>query len=297
MQLEDIRVSDLKLIKELAGVHSIRELARRISVDPQNLTKRIKQLEETLGAKIVNRSSKGISLTKQGDYLSKKFSDTVYSLENAFLFIQKSEHTKKRIRFCGRGYMISHFLYSCKAELLKEKNYVFDLMDLSPQKTEQAARSGLLDVILSFEDTLLGPNWMRKEVGTVRWGFFARKNHPLANKNNIRSLKNYDLLGFSYIENSRIAQVANANQIKLDASRSHGCENSRYSMQILKQTDSIACLPEIATQEEVDKGNLARLSVVLETQERPLILSINKDTISAAYAKKIRRVFTNNKPR
>ncbi len=291
MKIQDIKVSDLALIKELKGVHSIRELARRMSVDPQNLTKRIKMLEKTLGAQIVNRSSKGISLTQQGEYLSREFSDQFSSLTAAFQFVSDTNASKQRIRLCGRGFMVSHFLYRCGQDLLNTSDYHLDLMDLSPEQTERAARQGLLDIVLSFEDILLGPSWMRKEVGTVKWGFFARANHPLQETQEILSLKGNRLLGFSYIESDRIIQLANANQLDLNALRSHGCENSKYSLMILKKTDAIACLPDIAVQEELDAGSIIRLNVKQTLRQRPLVLSINKDYVSGKTAKDIASVF------
>jgi|GEM_PF-6156658 len=295
MKVQDIRISDLRLIKEMSGVHSIRELARKFSVDPQNLTKRIKQLEKTLGAKIVNRSSQGITLTEQGEYLSQQFSKHIKSIDESFQFIRSSEQAKQRIRICGRGFMVSHFLYLCSKEILSANTSFYDFMDLSPEQTERAARLGLLDIVLSFDDILLGSNWMRKKVSEVSWAFYARKNNPLAAKKKINSLKGYALLGFSYIENNRISQLGSPHQIGLDAERSHGCENSRYALQIVKSTDAITYLPDIAVHEDLDSGAIVELPVEQDSHSRPLVLSINKDNISAKKAREIIGIFTTEK--
>jgi DNA-binding transcriptional LysR family regulator len=131
---------------------------------------------------------------------------------------------------------------------------------------------------------------MRKEVGSVEWGFFARAGHPLQNNENIKSLAGYQLIGFSYIESDRVTQIANVHQLELNAQRFHGCENSRYSVQILKQTNAITCLPNISVQEELDNKTLVKLDVDIQHHQRPLVLSINKDYVSGSVARQITQV-------
>jgi len=57
----------LKYAVEVAKTQSISKAAENLYMNQPNLSRAIKQLEETLGISIFNRTSKGISVTPQGD--------------------------------------------------------------------------------------------------------------------------------------------------------------------------------------------------------------------------------------
>ncbi len=57
----------LKYAVEVAATHSISKAAENLYMNQPNLSRAIKELEESLGVQLFNRTSKGITLTRQGE--------------------------------------------------------------------------------------------------------------------------------------------------------------------------------------------------------------------------------------
>ena len=57
----------LKYAVEVASTHSISKAAENLYMNQPNLSRAIKELEESLGVQLFNRTSKGITLTHQGE--------------------------------------------------------------------------------------------------------------------------------------------------------------------------------------------------------------------------------------
>lgn len=67
-----MRDSDWKVIYELSKEMSISDVAEKLFYSQPSLTKKIQSMERELGVKILLRSSKGIKLTPEGEYLAKQ---------------------------------------------------------------------------------------------------------------------------------------------------------------------------------------------------------------------------------
>lgn len=291
MDFQNLRITDLIIIEQLPFVTSIRELARQQKMDPQNLTKRLAYIEKTLGFKIADRSVSGISLNERG---AETVSLVRQSLEILKKTTEKNIKKDRRLRICGRGFMVDFFLYKAFPKVVKEYPKVnFDCMDLSPELAERAARKGLLDFVLSFDDILLGSNWKKVYSVPVEWKLLVRKNHPLTRKKKLQSLENYPLLGFSYIESEQLVSRKSPLQEKLQASEASRVENSRYSVRIITQSDAVAYLPSISVIDELEHGLVECLDLEgFIPQSRKLCLHFNKDSMKTGEVKLITNALT-----
>ncbi|WP_126425384.1 LysR family transcriptional regulator [Brevibacillus marinus] len=63
---------DWQILYALYSEHNITRAAQNLFISQPTLTKRLKQIENELGVKIVNRGVKGVVFTPQGEYLAKK---------------------------------------------------------------------------------------------------------------------------------------------------------------------------------------------------------------------------------
>src|SRR5699024_11648882 len=67
MLLDD---KDWRLFQVLDDVRSIKSASKILYISQPAISLRIMRLEEILGVKLINRSPKGVQLTKQGDYFA-----------------------------------------------------------------------------------------------------------------------------------------------------------------------------------------------------------------------------------
>ena len=75
--------------------HSINRAARQLYITPQGLSKALKTLEQELGARLLNRSSSGISLTDSGSYLQEHLEDFLkqyYSIRRGIQSISQRQN-------------------------------------------------------------------------------------------------------------------------------------------------------------------------------------------------------------
>ncbi|NQZ00572.1 MAG: LysR family transcriptional regulator [Bdellovibrionales bacterium] len=278
--LENLRIKDLAMLSQIPFSGSIRELARQQKVDPQNLTKRILSIEESLGYKILNRSSKGYSISPEGEIIIEIITSALSDIESV-RDVERISNEKIRLRFCSRAYITEFVSGEVFAEFANSLPEVtFDFTDMSPERTERAGRMGLLDLIASFDDVVLGPEWQSINLGQIDWGVFVRKGHPLTKKPVISSLHGWQTVGFCYIEANRFIAKPSPIQKQMLSINGPGSENTRYSAQIIRHTDAVAYLPKIAMTENLERGEIIELEVeAIEPYSRQLVLHAHVDRV------------------
>ena len=87
-------IQDLEYFAAVCREHSINRAARMLYITPQGLSKAIKNLEQELGTRLLNRSSSGITLTESGRYLQEHLEDFLqqyYSIRRGIQSIGERE--------------------------------------------------------------------------------------------------------------------------------------------------------------------------------------------------------------
>ena len=88
-------IQDLEYFAAVCREHSINRAARQLYITPQGLSKALKTLEQELGARLLNRSSSGISLTDSGSYLQEHLDDFLkqyYSIRRGIQSISQRQN-------------------------------------------------------------------------------------------------------------------------------------------------------------------------------------------------------------
>ena len=102
-----MRDSDWHIIYELHKAQNITKAANTLYIAQPTLTKRLQYIEDELGVRIVNRSTKGVQFTREGEFLAKQ----------AGHYVQFLEGTRKRLEeFKAQGYgtvrIVSSYTFS-----------------------------------------------------------------------------------------------------------------------------------------------------------------------------------------
>lgn len=72
MDLSDLTVRDIALLTKLPSTTSLRVLAASMGVEPSNLPRTVKLLEEQLGVQLLHRSNLGVTATPEARAVAKK---------------------------------------------------------------------------------------------------------------------------------------------------------------------------------------------------------------------------------
>lgn len=265
--MNELSIRDFKILAELIHHQSLRSVSRTLNIDPQHLSKLLKNIEEKIGKTLLLRSPKGISPTPEAlEYA--EMAKNILLILNEFEDASKSKKQKKFIKhttltFASRVF-INTYCSPLIATLCEEQFPQFHLrfVDASPKKKEEWARQGLLDLVLSVGPLDLGKSWVGHVSGKIDWNFYARAGHPLGHQTTSQKLCDYPFIGFAYVDDNRIIELTKLSPAKLKSeSLSFMTETTLTSMNIAAATDHITYIPDIITRDMVKAGKLQKIVV------------------------------------
>ena len=80
--MEIIKDSDWEILYKLYETPNMTKVADMLYISQPSLTKRVKNMEKEFGVKIINRTSKGVKFTSEGEYLAKRAKEYMEFIKN-----------------------------------------------------------------------------------------------------------------------------------------------------------------------------------------------------------------------
>ena len=80
--MEIIKDSDWEILYKLYETPNMTKVADMLYISQPSLTKRVKNMEKEFGVKMINRTSKGVKFTSEGEYLAKKAKEYMEFIKN-----------------------------------------------------------------------------------------------------------------------------------------------------------------------------------------------------------------------
>ncbi|MEM7645926.1 MAG: LysR family transcriptional regulator [Pseudomonadota bacterium] len=280
--MENLKISDLKLVTLLGRFESLRAIARHIQSEPQNLSKKIETIEKSLGKKLIERSSKGISLTSDGVRVVGQTQRILVELAELEQSPEESSPFESHIDIVSRGYVIQFLCPFLVRHFQSHASQVgLGFMDLSPEETETSARNNLVNAVYSFGEVDLGKNWSREKVGDLPYCFAVRQGHPLSDEVSIDQFLQFKMVGGAYIINQRLIKPDLARIKGKPPLRGYDSENSMYSREIVLNSDQIGYFPMVTILQELENNELRSLKVKGHiVKKRPVFMHVQMDRIS-----------------
>lgn len=101
--------SDWIILDKLYKTPNITKVANMLYISQPSLTKRIKSIEEEFNIKIVDRTSKGVVFTPQGEYLAKKAEIYINFIEEIKNDLKQYDEESKGVITVGSSYTYGKF--------------------------------------------------------------------------------------------------------------------------------------------------------------------------------------------
>jgi DNA-binding transcriptional LysR family regulator len=285
MNINDLTFGSIALLARLPSTSSIRVLAQSLRIEASTVSRNIKALEETLGVRLVNRSSRGITPTAEGKILGQKAAEICEALRELKTQPNSALRPYKQFLNLGSRGFVNTFIAPilCKGLLSSTANHDLGLrfIDMSPQESIQAAKVSAVDMLVVFEKLNLGNAWETFEVGQIEWGLFASKENPIVN-----SGSKVDLMATrvghhcSFDGHNLVLNDGLLYDTKGCRQYGHGAQSAQTALAIASATDQLACVPKIVAL------TLARHSSVIEVPVEDLAifttvyLCINKERVN-----------------
>lgn len=182
---------DMKVLRSLLAVAdtgSITEAARRLGVSQPTVSRQIKDLEDELGCRLIERSNYSVRLTEDGMLLRRRAEDIVRMIDSTVDEIRNSNGPiSGDVRIgCAESRGIG-LLAECMGRLRDTNPGIrFHIYSGNWEDLSERLDSGFLDFVAAVRDvdaTRYGSLTMPYE---DRWGVVMRRGSPLSEKESIR---------------------------------------------------------------------------------------------------------------
>lgn len=189
----DIRV--LQYFLAVAREESITGAAETLHVTQPNLSRQIKDLEEELGAKLLIRGSRKVTLTQEGMRLRKRASELVALFEKTQAEFRETGTAIAGDIYIGAGETEAILLLAQAAKQLQATNphITYHLFSGNALDVTERLDKGLLDFGVFIEPADLKKYDYLRLPATDTWGVLMTKDSPLAQQEEIRPEDLWDL--------------------------------------------------------------------------------------------------------
>lgn len=181
---KDPRLTQFRLLFQFLAISrlgSISAAARELGVTQPALSRSVKQLEDTLNVRLLDRRAKGVVLTAEGLILARRVK--LMDIEYQHALSEISDHhqgIKGRLRLAAGPSWIVHFLPNILADFSDRYPDVLVTLTHGPFSTQlDALLNGDCDAICGTLDFPDHPEIHKEHVFDARYTVYARAGHPL----------------------------------------------------------------------------------------------------------------------
>ncbi len=258
----------LRYFVAVAEELNFRRAAKRLNISPPALSKQIKDLEEELAVKLLDRDTKSVHFTKAGEVFLKDALAILGKSEQAVIRAREAHSgLRGELRIGSAGMISSDFLpRTLKSFRTSYPEVDVTFVDMFPAEQLDALSEGIIDIAFAYGDegNHLGAFHSLCVIHS-RYGLAVSKHHPLAGRESV-SLREISPRGFICVGNGgRSGHSTAVSRIFAEEGIpgvSHRSVNGFDSLVTLLAADQgISFLPEIM---DLRKQNIAIIPIVVE---------------------------------
>jgi|GEM_PF-1471305 len=283
LDIFDLQLKDLELFIGLSTTLSIRELSRKTSLTPSQISKKIGKVENILGLKLFNRSTTGLSLSSAGEEILPKFK---HAQKILFEIQERAEQsTQKRLVIASSSFFVSHLLPKL---VRKHKDFFFDLIEIPPEDFIQVGLRSGFNTCVHTQRLDWPSTWYSEQVGEISYRLYARKNHPIFksssktnNKAQNSDLENYPFVVPAYWTREGLKEGKDSFPKELKRKLGHKTSTAISAAEVLKWSDHLGFLPSLVAEGRTDLKEI--LSDEIKTVKQPVFLTAKSEEVSQKF--------------
>lgn len=165
-KLADLRAGDLMIFLSVARCQSVNGAARELNMPASQVSKAVARLEEQLGMVLMVRSTRGITISDDGNRLLPQLTELVQRVQQ----LDRREGVDAAIAVAAPSYMIS-WCAPRIAEALPGSRV--RAIEMAPALIRTLAASNFFDVCITLAAERLPESWISTQVGEMRRSCFA----------------------------------------------------------------------------------------------------------------------------
>lgn len=288
-RLKDLSFFELNLLLEASRVRSLRGLARKLDKKPAHLSKSLKRLESKLQLELFKRSANGMQITPEGVRLLPVVEE-ICELGGKLVGGRASLNREpgRAIGIAAVHFLQLHLSIPVLHELKTDFSHLrFRFVELLPDEFLQHAVAGTFDCAIHMSKMDWPRNWTTKMVGTIRFGLFARADHPLSSECTEPEVLKYPFTIPAYWSEGKFLPGSDFCPAPLSQRKwGHEAASAVTAVETLLHTDALCFVPTIVAARLVAQKRLKEITVdEWPLVERPLHISVHGDRITKPFFK------------
>ena len=183
-----MEIFDLEIFAMVATEGNITKASELMHLSQPTVSRRIRELEEELGRRLLNRTNKSVSLTEEGRQFLEASSD-ILTIYQKVVHQEKNQQSLKGDIYIGSGEIAA---FSQLAECIRnfhsmQPGIIFHILSGNAEEIREDVESGVLDLGLITRSVDIESCGTLEFPQKARWGILIREDHPLAHRKRIRA--------------------------------------------------------------------------------------------------------------
>lgn len=260
----------------VARLKSFSDAASELGLTTPAVSYSIKRLENALGVKLIERSTRKVSLTKAGEYFLRKSDFILDEYRNITRgIVSIDQEIEVRLRVCINNLMHTPEHTAQLARLIK-KQFPTCQLDISTEVYSgvwDALIHEQIDVAIGAPDQMVsGGSILYKQLDSIHWIFVVSKNHPLLKLDGPipdSALRQYPAVCVDDTASHIIKKVA----WLLHGQEALYVPDMNTKLYLQEKGVGIGFLPDYMARAAIDEGRLVPLNIQNPRQPSPMLLA------------------------
>lgn len=165
-KLADLRAGDLMIFLSVARCQSVSGAARELNMPPSQVSKAVSRLEEQLGLQLMVRSTRGITISDDGNRILPQFTTLVKGVQD----LDRRDNVETAVAVAAPSYMIIW----CAPHITKAlPGTRVRAIEMAPALIRTLAAGNFFDVCLTLAEERLPDSWVSQQIGVMRRSCFG----------------------------------------------------------------------------------------------------------------------------
>ncbi|HEY4058513.1 MAG TPA: LysR family transcriptional regulator [Kofleriaceae bacterium] len=284
-KLSDLRAGDLMIFLSVARCQSVNGAARELNLPASQVSKAVARLEEQLGLTLMVRSTRGITISDEGNRILPQVTTLVQNVQE----LDRRDNVDTAIAVAAPSYMIQW----CAPRIVEAlPGTRVRAIEMAPAFIRQLASGNYFDVCLTLQSERLPESWVSTPVGEMRRSCFGppalyQKLGPAPLS--VETMRRVPFVLPVYNANGVYVPVDDGCPLtSLQRTAGHEAQTMALALELaISSGEQVVFGPLMAAFPYLQDGRLVEFDVDGWNEKDPVFVSCNADRVRAPQQKQI----------
>lgn len=283
---DGLRFDDVVTFLAVHRTRSISAAARQLQVTPSQVSKAVARVEAFVGAQLMTRSAKGVSVSLAGLRAIPQLEEIARGVRQ----LQQSDANVAVVRFAAQSSMMPAVASALARSL---EGVRFECLELDAVRTRALAPEDVFDVALISDDRPLGDTYTHERIGETESCLFA--SPALARRLGgqpvmVEALEGVPFVMPALLSDTRVVKGSDLCPLPFERrAQGHAATTFGAALELAASTDQVVFGPRVAARPWLNRGELVEVRVEGWSVRWAMALACHATRVQAKQARSMRR--------